>query len=147
MPYINITDAHGVAHAGSASYDQKTVIDTWYVTQLAYLTTELQKISEAGSTALDNSLVLLQNVGVFGHGVNELPIVMVGSAGGAIRTGRVVKVGSWVGKTGNYWTAGNSGVPNNRLLASVMNALGVPGANYGDPRYPGNLNAELGVRA
>src|SRR5262249_28678395 len=110
-----------------------------------YLATALDAIKEVGSTALDNSLIVMGNdmAEGSGHACNAIPVVMVGSGGGAIRPGRVIKVGSWAGKTDSYWKAGWSGVADNRLLASIMGAMGAPSDSFGDKKYAGNLDAEL----
>ena len=76
------------------------------------------------------------------HSINSIPFILVGSAGGYFRTGRTVRVGSWAGKSGQYWKSGNTGIPHNRLLASIANALDVPGDTFGDPKYAGT-NPEL----
>jgi hypothetical protein len=73
------------------------------------------------------------------HSVNAIPFILVGSAGGYFRTGRSVRVGSWAGKPGTYWKTGNTGVPHNRLLASLCNAMDVAGEGFGDPKYAGTL--------
>jgi hypothetical protein len=93
-------------------------------------------------TVLDNSLIVMANDMTEGsfHSVNAIPIVMVGTAGGALRAGRTVRVGSWVGKTGNYWGSGRTGVPHNQLLASISTFMGVPTDSFGT-MYPGTLAA------
>ena len=49
------------------------------------------------------------------------------------------RLGSWAGKTGQYWRTGNTGIPNNRLLASIANALDIPGDGFGAPGYAGTI--------
>jgi hypothetical protein len=143
-PAMGLGEIHAIAHQGAAGYTQKIAIDTWYMTQLAYLAKLLDDSAEAGGTTLDHSLVVMGNdmsEGSF-HSVSAIPFILVGGAGGALRTGRSVRVGGWATKAGQYWKAGNSGVPHNRLLASVCNALDLPGEGFGDPKYTGTL-AEL----
>jgi hypothetical protein len=65
------------------------------------------------------------------HSVSAAPIVLVGGAGGALRAGRTVKVGTWAGNNGNYWSSGKTGVPHNKLLASISNMLDVPTDAFG----------------
>jgi hypothetical protein len=149
MPFLNLDDpttmsigeVHGIAHEGATGYPKKTLIDTWYMQQLAYLATTLDGTMETSGTVLDNSLIVMGNdmsEGSF-HSVSNIPFVLVGSAGGALKTGRTVKVGSWAGKTGSYWSSGNTGVAHNKLLASVSNLMGVPATGFGDPAYSGTL--------
>ncbi|HXI60142.1 MAG TPA: DUF1552 domain-containing protein [Polyangia bacterium] len=133
MPFIGVGDVHGVAHQGAAGYPTKIKIDTWYMTQLAYLANALNATAEGSGTVLDNSLIIMANDMTEGsfHSVSAAPIVLVGSAGGALRAGRTVKVGTWAGKTGNYWSSGKTGVPHNKLLASISNMLDVPTDAFG----------------
>ena len=142
MPFLNVGDVHGVAHQGSAGYATKVQIDTWYIQQLAYLATALDSTAEGTGTLLDNSLLVMGNDMTEGsfHSVSAIPFVLVGTAGGALRAGRTVKVGTWATKTGNYWSGGNTGIPHNRLLASIANFMDVTTTGFGAPMYPGTLS-------
>ena len=71
-----------------------------------------------------------------GHNVDGLPFIIVGSCGGVFKTGRLVKYGNWVGKTGDYWR-GSSGVSHCKLLTSLCNAMDLPVTGFGDPKYGG----------
>jgi Protein of unknown function (DUF1552) len=137
---MDVGEVHGIAHEGSSGYPKKIKIDTWYMQQLAYLATALDGTMEGAGTLLDNSLIVMGNdmsEGSF-HSVSNIPFVLVGSAGGALRTGRTVKVGTWATKTGNYWSSGNTGVAHNRLLASISNFMDIPSTGFGTG-YPGTL--------
>jgi hypothetical protein len=140
LPFLGVGDCHGVAHQGAGGYAQKIKIDTYYISQLAYLATALNAVPEGDGTVLDNSLIIMANDMTEGsfHSVNAIPIVMVGSAGGALKTGRNVQVGSWAGKTGNYWSSGRTGVPHNQLLASISNLMDIPATSFGTG-FPGTL--------
>lgn len=126
---------HDIAHRGASGYGQKVKIDTWLHQQLADFAKLLEDTSEGGKTALDNSLVVMTNDMDEGanHYPGRNPWVLVGGAGGAIKTGRVVRLGSWAGKTGAYWRS-DSGVPHNKLLATIGNAMGVPMDGFGTHR-------------
>jgi Protein of unknown function (DUF1552) len=141
MPFLNVGDVHGVAHQGSAGYATKVKIDTWYIQQLAYLATALDGTMEGNGTLLDNSLIVMGNDMTEGsfHSVSAIPFVLVGSAGGVLKAGRTVKVGSWATKTGNYWSGATTGIPHNRLLASIANLMDVPTMGFGAAMYPGTL--------
>jgi hypothetical protein len=111
--------------------------------QLAYLAGLLDaSMDSGGGTILDNSLIVMGNdmsEGSF-HSVSNIPYVLVGSAGGALKTGRTVKVGKWATATGNYWSSGNTGVPHNQLLATISNLMDVPATSFGTG-YTGTLTA------
>jgi hypothetical protein len=150
MPFLNLADptsmaigeVHNIAHEGMPGYPKKTIIDTWYMQQLAYLAGLLDMSTEGGGTILDNSLIVMGNdmsEGSF-HSVSNIPFVLVGGAGGALKTGRTVKVGSWAAKAGSYWSSGNTGVPHNQLLATISNLMDVPATSFGTG-YTGTLTA------
>jgi Protein of unknown function (DUF1552) len=140
MPFIGVGDVHGTAHQGAGGYANKIKVDTWYMTQLAYLAKAMDATVEGNGTLLDNSIIVMANDMTEGsfHSVYAAPIVVVGSAGGALRAGRTVQVGTWAGKTGTYWTGGKTGVPHNKLLASILTMLDVPTPDFGTT-YTGNL--------
>src|SRR6202000_213349 len=98
MPFLNLNDptsmgigeVHNIAHEGMVGYARKTIIDTWYMQQLAYLAGLLDASPEGAGTILDNSLIVMgndMNEGSY-HGVHAVPYVLVGGAGGALKTGR-----------------------------------------------------------
>jgi uncharacterized protein DUF1552 len=149
MPFLGFSAAsgglgevHAIAHQGAPGYPQKIKIDTWYMTQLAYLAKLLDDSAEAGGTTLDHSVIAMGNDMTEGsfHSITAIPFILMGSAGGYFRTGRTVRLGSWAGKTGQYWRSGNTGIPHNRLLASLCNALDVPMDAFGAPGYAGTLS-------
>jgi hypothetical protein len=140
LPFLSVGDVHGVAHQGAAGYATKVKIDTWFIQQLAYLATALDGTVEGTGTLLDNSLIVMGNdmsEGSF-HSITNIPYILVGTAGGALRAGRTVKVGSWATKTGSYWSSGNTGIPHNRLLASISNLMDIPATSFGTG-YSGTL--------
>jgi hypothetical protein len=140
FPFLGVSgDYHGIAHQGAAGYPSKTKIDNWYYTQVAYLAQALDATTDSGGgTVLDNSVIGVttdMNEGA-SHYVGGLPFVLIGSAGGYLKTGRVAKLGTWTGKTGTYW-GGASGVANNLVLATIGNALGMPTGDSFGAGYPG----------
>jgi hypothetical protein len=138
---MDVGEVHGIAHEGATGYPKKIKIDTWYMQQLAYLGTLLDSTMEGAGTILDNSLVVCINDMTEGsfHSINAIPVILLGSAGGALRTGRTVKVGPWATKTGTYWSSGYTNIPHNRLLASISNFMDVPATGFGNPSYGGTL--------
>ncbi len=111
---------HEISHepdGNAMAQEQLTKIDTWYAGQLAYLIGKLKAIPEGTGTMLDNTLIVWCNEVGKGnaHSHNELPFVLAGRAGGAIRTGRFLKANG----------------PHNQLLISILNAFGVPATSFG----------------
>jgi hypothetical protein len=151
MPFLNLSagdlgsigEVHGIAHQGAMGYPKKILIDTWYMQQLAYLAQSLDSTTEGAGTLLDNSLLVMGNdmsEGSF-HSVSSIPFVLVGGAGGALKTGRTVGVGSWASQKASYWSGGATGVPHNQLLATISNLMDVPATSFGAAGYPGTLTA------
>ena len=73
--------------------DQYERIGTWHVEQLAYLLERMKGLDEGGSSLLDNSMVMFGSSLKDGneHNNHDLPIVVAGKAGGAIRSGRRIR--------------------------------------------------------
>lgn len=73
--------------------DKLKQINTYLVTQLAYLTGKMKAVKEGDGTLLDNSMI------AFGsaiadpnrHAHHDLPMLLVGRGGGTIKTGRHIR--------------------------------------------------------
>jgi hypothetical protein len=97
----------------------------WAAQNVARFAQKLDAIPEASGTALDNSLVIWANENSDGlHGLSNLPIVMMGRAGGHLTSTGVVDDGEQT----HY-----------QLCTSVMNLMGVPTAGFGDQPACGPL--------
>lgn len=132
FPWINVASPgfHTIAHNGSSSFTQKTTIDTWFFTQVAYLAGQLGTNPEGAVTTLDNTVILVLNdmsEGDF-HDVLNLPVVIVGSGGGFFKTGVCIQP--------------PSNIPHNQLLTSVCHAMGLTLTRVGDT-YAGDADALL----
>jgi hypothetical protein len=83
----------------------------------------LQSLKEAdGSSILDNTLLIWVNELARGnvHSHDNMPYLLAGGAGGALRTGRFLTYNR---------------VSHNNLLVSCMNLMGVAGTTFGDPAF------------
>ena len=141
LPWLDInTSFHDIAHLGESGYASKIKADIWMYEQVARLAKNLDGAAEGDKTALDNSVIVVGNDMNEGssHYVGGLPFVLVGSCGGYFKTGRTVRLGNWAGRSGSYWK-GDSGVPHNKLLASLGNAMDVPMTSFGEG-YEGTLD-------
>ncbi|HET6146988.1 MAG TPA: DUF1552 domain-containing protein [Polyangia bacterium] len=132
FPWINVATPgfHSIAHNGAAAFTQKTVIDTWFISQVAYLAAALGTNPEGAVTTLDNTSILVLNdmsEGDF-HDVQNLPVLIVGSGGGFFKTGVCVQP--------------QANAPHNQLLTSVCHAMGLQVASVGDT-YTGDLDSLL----
>ncbi|HRI87945.1 MAG TPA: DUF1552 domain-containing protein [Candidatus Hydrogenedentes bacterium] len=99
-------------------------ITKWHTSQLAYLLGKMRSIPEGDSNLLDNSMVLFGSSISDGnrHDPNNLPIIVAGGGGGALRTGQHV--------------ANPKGTPLCNLYVSMLNAMGVPAESFGDSTGP-----------
>jgi hypothetical protein len=134
LPWLDINEAfHDIAHQGEQGYPTKLKADIWMYQQVARLAKQLDEAAEGDQTVLDHSVVVVGNDMNEGsaHFVGGLHFVLLGSCGGYFKTGRTVKLGSWASQTGNYWK-NESGVPHNKLLASLANAMDVPTTSFGE---------------
>ena len=86
-------------------------MNTWYAEQLAYFLDLLRAVPEGDGTLLDNTVVLWCSELSRGntHSHSDMPFLLAGRAGGAIRTGRHRVF---------------DGVPHNNLLLGLCHAMG-----------------------
>jgi hypothetical protein len=126
---------HGISHEGdgnaSAQEDFKR-ISAWYAGQLGYLADRLDEIREpAGGTLLDSAAVLWCTEISKGntHSYANMPFVVLGSAGGALRAGEHVKLAP--------------SVPHNNLFLTLIQAMGGRATAFGNPKYSSGVLAAL----
>lgn len=86
-------DHHSISHhkENPELTEPYTIVSQWYVSQLVYLVERLKSIPERdGRTLLDNTMILygsaLKNGN--GHTTQDLPILLAGRGGGALKPGR-----------------------------------------------------------
>ncbi len=96
-------------------------VNRFFVENLAYIAKRLDKIQEGERTLLDNSMLLFCSSMLTGnHNASELPVVIMGRAGGKLESGRVL----------DY-----RGKPNRKMCSmylSMMDKLGVRLESFGE---------------
>ncbi len=124
LPGPHANDEHHLAtHAPDNDHEAKamlTGIYTWYSTQLALLAQKLDAIVEPdGSTMLDNTLIVWGSEIAKGntHAWEDMSFLLIGGGGGSIIGNRYHRFG---------------GLPHNRLLVTVANAMGLEVQTFGD---------------
>jgi len=122
---MNDQDGHSLSHAGDGSLelqDQWARMLTWYTDQFAGLLDRLEAIPEGEGTLLDNCLVLWCNELSRGntHSHDDMPFILAGGAGGALRTGRHLVYDR---------------EPHNNLLLAVAQLMGVETNSFGHPEF------------
>ena len=96
-------------------------VNQFFMEQLAYIAQKLDQVQEGERTLLDNSMILfLSSMMTGNHNNDQLPVVMLGSGGGQIQTGRIL----------DY-----QGKPNRKMCSlylSLMDKVGIHLDRFGD---------------
>ncbi len=100
----------------------------FHMQQFTYLVQRLKAIDEGGQSLLDSSMLMMASNLYDGdkHGADQMPIVLAGKAGGAMKTGRVL----------DYSTKGNENRRACSLYLSIMDRMGVKLDRFGDADKP-----------
>lgn len=88
----SLGEGHSLSHAGESNvtaWGELTSRLTWHASELAYFIDRLQSIPEGDGTVFDNTLILWGSEVHQGntHALTSLPYLILGDAGGRIRTG------------------------------------------------------------
>jgi hypothetical protein len=79
---------HLLSHSDTADWLK---VNQFFLQQLAYIARKLDAIQEGPRTLLDNSMLLYCSSMLTGnHEARQLPVVLLGGAGGRIKGGRVL---------------------------------------------------------
>jgi hypothetical protein len=124
FPHLGVD--HMIHHLLSHSdTDDWLEVNRFFVEQVAHVASRLDAIDEGGRSALDNSMILFCSSMLTGsHDASQLPVVLLGSAGGAISSGRVL---DYTGREERQMC---------RLYLSMLEKMGVPQRRFGDATDP-----------
>ncbi len=115
-----------LTHNGKAPVAEAMYLKTnqYHVRQFAYLVGRLKNIEEGGQSLLDSCLLMMCSNLFDGdaHGADQMPIVLAGKAGGALKPGRVL----------DYLDRGNENRRACSLYLSMMDIMGVSLDRFGD---------------
>ena len=114
---------HLLSHSDNTDW---LTVNRFFTEQLAHVARRLDAIQEGERTALDNSMLLYCSSMMVGakHDNDQLPMVVLGRAGGKMETGRVL----------DY--TGTSDRQMCRLYMSLMEKMGVREKTFGDAKAP-----------
>ena len=113
---------HLLSHSDT---DDWLKVNQFFLEQMAYIAKRLDSIQEGERTALDNSMVMLCSSMLNGHhDATQLPVVMLGRAGGRIQGGQ------------NLDYLDNPNRQMCRMYLTMMNKMGVNIDQFGDARAP-----------
>ena len=113
---------HEISHHGgnATNIAQLVAINTWTFGQVAYLLDKLKAVPDgaAGATLLTNSAIVVSSDVSDGnmHNHTDMPVVLAGNGGGALKPGQHVRYGA--GITAPSWKTkpASSSVPLSNLL-------------------------------
>jgi len=109
---------HLLSHSDTADWLK---VNQFFLEQVAYIARKLDGIQEGDRTALDNTMLLFCSSMLTGsHDASQLPVLMLGGAGGRIKGGRVL---DYKGKPNRQMC---------RLYLSMMDKMNVRLPRFGD---------------
>ena len=126
-------EGHSLSHAGDTNEGMQPEWErtlTWYAELFEYLLTRLAEIPEGEGTLLDNTVVIWGNEISRGntHDLTNIPFVLAGSAGGALKTGQYLSYPD---------------IAHNQLLLSIVQAFGIEATSFGAPHLNNGVLSEL----
>jgi hypothetical protein len=131
MNFKFVEGVHGALHLDLTHNGHAPTLEAMYLKtnqfhmqQFTYLVERMKAIDEGGTSLLDNSMLMMASNLYDGdkHGADQMPIVMAGKAGGAMKTGRVV----------DYNDKGNDNRRACSMYLSMMDRMGVRLDRFGD---------------
>lgn len=136
FPWLGIDeDYHEISHQivgdepGGASWERFVQIQQWFAEELAYFASALQATVTPDGTLFDETIIFEGTELAFDHDQPDMPYWMLAGPGTPLRRG-------------NY-LALPAKQPHNKLLTTLCHAFGMTNEGFGDPAYPGDLDAEL----
>ena len=126
---------HGLAHDWGNANSRRMLagINAWIASEVFAKLCERLDVDEGdGTTVLDNSIVYWGNEMGFNHIAYSVPCLLAGSGGGFIQPGRYLDYIDWDGQSYFGQENGNviKGIPHNRLLVTILQAMGLSPADY-----------------
>ncbi len=152
MPWIDVPeDYHNLTHniGGDGNRERVAKCIRWEVEQIAAFMTRLKAIPEGEHDALYNTAFMVSSEVGEGapHNHDNVPCLIAGNAGGAIKTGHHLKyvpedskARSLAGRRSEAERTTALAIPNTNRLANVhvslLNAVGVPTTKFADSTGP-----------
>ena len=132
--FIDVSgNSHEISHHGGDADKVESIrrINAWQTERVAELLQQMAAIDEGQGSLLDNSLVYYTSE--FGDGDDHyhhnLPVLLAGSLGGAIKPGRHIHYG---GPVGGGLDAADQSTPLANLYLSVLRGFGMNDTAFGD---------------
>ena len=129
---------HGMSHNQGKFIDDLLKVDRFHVAQFAYLVEKMEKIKEANGTSLLDNTIFTYGSGLGDgatHQYSALPIVVAGSGGGKLITGKHLNLSATSGpvpKKGGKYPKLEGGTPLSNLWLTQATAMGLKQKRYAD---------------
>lgn len=122
-PFLGVRDDHHSYSHSNAGKEYQAIVKC-HVEQYAYLLDKLSKMREGEGSVLDNSCIMFVSEHWNAHNGKQVPLVLAGGLGGALRTGRSL----------DYLRAGDSRRKLCSLYLGLMDRMGVRLNEFGDAK-------------
>jgi hypothetical protein len=129
---------HNMSHNQAKCINDLLKVDLFHMEQFAYLVEKMDSMKEANGTSLLDNTIFTYGSGLGDgatHQYSSLPIIVAGSGGGKLITGKHLnlsdKSGTLPKKDGKYAQPG-TGLPLNNLWLTQANALGLKMDRFAD---------------
>lgn len=136
LPWLGVTDSFhdSLGHAVDSNMDAQNKIakiDNWNAEQLAGLVDRLKAIPEGNGTVFDNTVIMWVQELTKGntHNVDNMPHIVLGSAGGFLKTGRYLRLP----RSGAKRSPFPLGRWSNDFNVTMLQSMGIPATTFGDP--------------
>jgi hypothetical protein len=114
-------NADKVEHADPIAREACRQIHSWYTALFSEMVRKMKAIDEGGSSLLDNCMILYTSyMADGGHGRDDYPVLLVGRAGGTVKTGRHL--------------AFPKGVPVSNLYVEMLDRMGAKAEAFGESK-------------
>lgn len=125
------TSFHGLSHDDPGDNFESFRRARAFHYQLAgELANKLKAIPEAGGTMLDNTIIFMPSEIGWAHTGAGLQFITIGGKNQGVKTGQVLRLG----KSRSV----NNGLPNQRMLVSLINFMGLPDTTFNEENGSGS---------
>ena len=136
--------AHGIYYNQDSENAMASYM-AYHAQQLAYILERFQAIPEADGTLLDNTVILwITELADSWHGMDRYPMLVAGGQNSGLHLGKYIHHARTTPfETPQYIPSPYMGVPHNRMLVTVCQAMGLDIDTVGQESIPGWDGTEI----
>ena len=133
---------HGMSHNQGKYIDDLLKVDHFHMEQFAYLLEKMETIRETNGTSLLDNTIFTYGSGLGDgatHQYSALPIIVAGSGGGRLTTGKHINLSANSGKEpkeGGKYQKVEGGTPLSNLWLTQAQAMGLKAERFADSTGP-----------